>query len=260
MSLTHILLEKKPPVAIVTINRPEKLNALNTATFLELEQAFINIREDNSIRGVLVKGAGDKAFVAGADISEIQKLGMQDGIEFSRLGQRVFRLIETLTKPVIALITGFALGGGCEFTLACHLRLATSQSKFGQPEVNLGLIPGYGGTQRLPRLIGRGRALELLLTGDMINAERAYEIGLVNRIVEADELEEVGQKMLAKILSKGPLAVRNILEVVQRGLEGTLEEGIALESDYFGITCATEDMKEGTSAFLEKRKPNFKGH
>ena len=259
MPFVNILLEKKPPVATVTVNRPNKLNALNTATFLELEQAFTDIRDDTSIRGVLVKGAGEKAFVAGADISEIQNLGLRDGIEFSRLGQRVFRLIETLNKPVIALINGFALGGGCEFTMACHIRLATPQSKFGQPEVNLGLIPGYGGTQRLPRLIGRGLALELLLTGDMIDAERAYSIGLVNRIVEAGELEEAGQKLLVKILSKGPLAVKNMLEVVQRGLEGTLEEGIALESDYFGITCASEDMKEGTSAFLEKRKAEFKG-
>lgn len=259
MSFANILLEKKPPVATVTINRPDKLNALNTATFLELEQAFIDIRGDDSIGGVLVRGAGDKAFVAGADISEIHELGLQEGIEFSRLGQRVFKIIETLNKPVIALINGFALGGGCEFTMACHLRLATPQSKFGQPEVNLGLIPGYGGTQRLPRLVGRGRGLEILLTGDMIDAERAYQIGLVNRIVEAEELEEVGQKMLTKILLKGPVAVKNILEVVQRGLEGTLDEGIALESDYFGITCATEDMKEGTSAFLEKRKPKFKG-
>ena len=259
MSFQNILLEKNPPTATVTINRPDKLNALNTATFLELEQAFNEIHSDDAIRGVLVKGAGTKAFVAGADISEIRNLSLQAGINFSRLGQRVFQMIETLNKPVIALINGFALGGGCEFTMACHLRIATPQSKFGQPEVNLGLIPGYGGTQRLPRLIGRGLALELLLTGDMIDAQRAYEIGLVNRVVEADQLEATGEKILGKILAKGPLAVKHMLEVVHRGLNGTLEEGIALESDYFGITCATEDMKEGTSAFLEKRKPEFKG-
>ena len=259
MPFQNIIVEKNPPVAAVTINRPDKLNALNTATFLELEKAFEDIREDPAIRGVLVKGAGDKAFVAGADISEIRNLGLREGTEFSRLGQRVFHLIETLNKPVIALINGFALGGGCEFTMACHLRLATPQSKFGQPEVNLGLIPGYGGTQRLPRLVGRGRALELLLTGDMIDAQRAYEIGLLNRIVEAEQLEETGKKLLNKILAKGPLAVKNVLEVVHRGLNGTLEEGVALESDYFGMTCATDDMKEGTGAFLEKRKPEFKG-
>jgi len=180
MAFKNILLELKAPIATITINRPKKLNALNTATFYELGDALTKIEKDNSIRGIIIKGAGDKAFVAGADIAEIQTLGLQDGIEFSRIGQKIFNMIETSTKPVIALIKGFALGGGCELAMACHIRLATGHAKFGQPEVNLGLIPGYGATQRLPRLIGRGRALEFLLTGDLISAERAYEIGLVN--------------------------------------------------------------------------------
>lgn len=259
MSYDNILFEKKKNYAIVTVNRPEKLNALNTATFADLYEAFSVISTDDDIKGVLVRGAGDKAFVAGADISEIQSLSLESGVEFSKIGQRVFNLVENLTKPVIALIDGFALGGGCEFTLACHLRLATENAKFGQPEVNLGLIPGYGGSQRLPRLIGRGRALQLLLTGDIISAQEAHQMGLVNQIVADDKLMETGEKLLMKILSKGTLAVNYVLQSVNRGLNMTLPEGLALESDFFGRACASDDMKEGTSAFLEKRKPNFKG-
>lgn len=259
MDYQNIVFETEPPMAILTINRPQKLNALNTATFTELNDALLIIQRDSNLGGVLIKGSGDKAFVAGADINEIQPLLLEGGVAFSQFGQQVFNLIEKLDKPVIALIDGYALGGGCELTLACHLRFATARSQFGQPEVNLGLIPGYGATQRLPRLIGRGLALELLLTADMISAQRAFEIGLINRIVAEEELLEVGKQTLRKILSKGPVAVRYILGCVQRGLNVSLEEGMLIESDHFGMACATEDMKEGTIAFLEKRKPQFKG-
>ena len=259
MAYQNLLFETEDSIAVITINRPEKLNALNTATFLELNDVLLKIQQDGSIRGVLITGSGDKAFVAGADIEEIQGLSLEKGVEFSKLGQGVFSLIENLGKPVIALIDGYALGGGCELTMACHLRFASDRSKFGQPEVNLGLIPGYGGTQRLPRLIGRSLALEYLLTADIISAQRAYEIGLVNKVVPSEELLDTGKKMLKQILSKGPVAVKYILETVHRGLNGTLEEGLSIEADHFGMACATEDMKEGTRAFLEKRKPEFKG-
>jgi enoyl-CoA hydratase len=259
MAYQNLLFEIEDSIAVITINRPEKLNALNTATFLELNDVLLKIQQNGSIRGVLIKGSGDKAFVAGADIEEIQDLSLEKGVEFSKLGQGVFSLIENLGKPVIALIDGYALGGGCELTMACHLRFASDRSKFGQPEVNLGLIPGYGGTQRLPRLIGRSLALEYLLTADIVSAQRAYEIGLVNKVVPSEELLDTGKKTLKQILSKGPVAVKYILETVHRGLNCTLEEGLTIEADHFGMACATEDMKEGARAFLEKRKPDFKG-
>jgi enoyl-CoA hydratase len=204
-------------------------------------------------------GSGEKAFVAGADIKEIKNLSQEAGTHFSETGQAVFNKIEKCLKPVIALVNGFALGGGCELAMACHIRIASEKARFGQPEVNLGLIPGYGGTQRLPRLVGRGLALELLMSGDMISADRAYEIGLVNRVVPEKDLQVEGLQLMKTIISKGLKAVEFMLEVVHKGLNLQLEQGIELEAKYFGKACATDDMKEGTSAFFEKRKPDFKG-
>jgi len=260
MDYQNLTLDKSNSILTITINRPDKLNALNHRTLEELNAAFITIEQDDQIKGVILTGTGNKAFVAGADISEIKQLDLATGKEFARFGQQVFARIENCSKPVIALVNGFALGGGCELAMACHIRLASDNAKFGQPEVNLGLIPGYGGTQRMARLIGKGRALELLLTGNMISAQRAYETGLVNQVLPADELEAAGLKMMQTILSKAPLAVSYVLETVNRGLSLSLEEGIRLEADYFGKSCASGDMKEGTGAFLEKRKPEFKGN
>ncbi len=247
-------------IATVTIERESKLNALNHQTLSELKTAFSDLQTNDQVGGVILTGSGSKAFAAGADISEIQNLSLNSGRSFARFGQDVFNLIESLDKPVIALVNGFALGGGCELAMACHMRIASENARFGQPEVNLGLIPGYGGTQRLPRLIGRGRALELLLSGDMVSAQRAYEIGLVNKVVPADELEEAGTKLLSSILSKAPRAISHVLEAVNRGQELSLPDALHVEADYFGMSCATNDMKEGTSAFLERRKPEFKGN
>lgn len=260
MNDTNLLVKKEQPLLIITLNRPDKLNALNRRTLEELDFAFSEIEKDEQIKGVLLTGSGSKAFAAGADIAEIRTLDLSTGKEFARFGQRVFARIENCTKPVIALVNGFALGGGCELAMACHMRIAADTAKFGQPEVNLGLIPGYGGTQRMARLIGKGRALELLLTGNIISAQRAYEMGLVNQLCPAEELENAGRKLLQTVFSKAPLAVSYVLESVNRGLNVSLEEGIRLEADYFGKSCASADMKEGTGAFLEKRKPDFKGN
>ncbi len=259
MSYHNIKVEIENHIAIFYINRPKKLNALNLAVFAELERALSEIKEDENVFGLFITGAGDKAFVAGADIFEIQNLDLHSGIEFSKLGQKVFQMIENLEIPVIALVNGFALGGGCELALACHIRIAAEDAKFGQPEVNLGLIPGYGGTQRLPRLAGRGKALEMLLTGDLIEANEARQIGLVNRVVPKDDLWKSGWEMMEKILSKGPLAVKAVLEVVHHGFNTTLEEGLFMEANHFGMCCASKDMKEGTTAFLDKRKAKFQG-
>ncbi len=259
MNYQNILVQQNERILTITINRPDKLNALNRKTVEELGTTFSTLDKDDSISGVLITGAGNKAFVAGADISEIQALDMASGQEFARFGQKVFSQIENCTKPVIALVNGFALGGGCELAMACHIRIASENAKFGQPEVNLGLIPGYGGTQRLSRLVGKGRALELLLTGNMVDAARAFEIGLVNSIVSESDLIETGLKLLSTILKKAPLATRYVLETVQRGMELPLDQAIELEAEFFGKSCASEDMKEGTSAFLEKRKPDFQG-
>jgi enoyl-CoA hydratase len=259
MEYKNILLEIEDPIAVITINRPAKLNALNTLTFVELNDALLVTAKNNAVCGVLIKGAGEKAFVAGADINEIQALGLEGGVAFSRFGQAVFNFLEELSKPAIALIDGYALGGGLELALACHLRIATERSQLGQPEVSLGLIPGYGATQRLPRLIGRGPALEMLLTGDAITAARAYELGLVNKVVSPDLLMETGRKILLKIHSKSPLAVKHALHCVHRGLNMSLTEGLLLESDHFGMACDSEDMKEGAAAFLEKRPAKFRG-
>ncbi len=259
MAFKNILLEQEDKLAIVTINRREKMNALNQETLQELWEAFGQLAADEKVMGILVTGSGSKAFAAGADIEEIRRLDLESGREFALFGQRVYRRIETLRKPVIALINGYALGGGCELAMACHLRLAGENAKLGQPEVNLGLIPGYGGTQRLPRLVGRGVALQLLLTAEMIDAGRAYQLGLVNKVVPSDQLLDSGKEMLGQILGKGPLAVQFVLETVHRGLDMTLEEGLNTEADFFGMACNSGDMKEGIDAFLQKRRAEFKG-
>jgi enoyl-CoA hydratase len=259
MSYSHIQFETKDGIAFLTINRPEKLNALNDAVIQELSEAVAEIETDDEIRGVLVTGAGSKAFVAGADIAELATQGPLSGKARSLAGQDVFRRLERSGKPVIAAVNGFALGGGCELAMACHLRLASENAKFGQPEVKLGIGPGYGGTVRLPRLVGKGRALELLLTGDMIDAEEAYRIGLVNRVVPADDLIPEAEKLLRRILGNGPVAVQLCLEAVDSGLDLSVDESSLLEANHFGLIASTEDMREGMSAFLEKRSAEFQG-
>ncbi len=259
MAYETLLVEKKDNIAIVTINRPKVLNALNKTVIEELEKCFKELQNDPEVGAVILTGAGDKAFVAGADISGLVELNPLEGKEFAEKGQAVFNLIENLGKPVIAAINGYALGGGCELAMACTIRIASEKAKLGQPEVNLGIIPGYGGTQRLPRLIGKGRAMELILTGRMVDAQEAYQMGLVNKVVPPEKLMDEAIEMAKTILSKGPLAVKYAMEAVNRGLEVSLEEGLRIEADLFGICCATEDKVEGTKAFLEKRKPNFQG-
>src|SRR5215217_7168929 len=246
-------------IARVTINRPDKLNALNAIVIAELCDAVTRIETDSAIRGVIVTGAGSKAFVAGADINELTEQGVTGGQKRAHAGQAVFRRLERCGKPVIAAVNGFALGGGCELAMACHLRIASENAKFGQPEVKLGIAPGYGGTVRLPRLIGKARALELLLTGEMIDAEEARRIGLVNRVVPADRLLAESEGLLQTILANGPLAIRACLEAVDMGSDMTVDQALLLEAGYFGLLSASEDMREGTRAFVEKRKPAFKG-
>lgn len=259
MNLTNVLYERKEAHALITVNRPDKLNALNRLTLEELKAAFSEAAHDPAVRAVVLTGAGDKAFVAGADISEIASLDAQTGREFALFGQELFRTIETLAKPVIAAVNGFALGGGCELAMACHVRLASENAQFGQPEVSLGVIPGYGGTQRLARLVGRGRALELVLTGDRIDARRAFEMGLVNGVVPQGGLLAKASDMAETMASKAPAAIAHCLSAVSAGLDMPLEEGCYLEATLFGLCCATHDMKEGTQAFLQKRKPAFTG-
>jgi enoyl-CoA hydratase len=256
---TTLLFELSDGIARVTINRPDKLNALNATVIAELEDSITRIETDAAVRGVILTGAGQKAFVAGADISELAAQTPLEGKTRAVLGQQVFRRLERCGKPVIAAVNGFALGGGCELAMACHIRLAAENAKFGQPEVKLGIGPGYGGTARLPRLVGKGRALELLLTGGIIDASEAHRIGLVNRVVPADRLMAEAEAMLRAILENGPLAIRACLEAVDAGLETTLDQALLLEANYFGLLSATSDMREGTKAFLEKRKPVFKG-
>lgn len=260
MYAANVLYEKRGAIAYVTINRPKVLNALNRATWLDLRAAFEDARDDAAVRGVILTGSGDKAFVAGADISELAHVSAVEAEASSRLGQAVLDLVENLGKPVIAAINGFALGGGCETAMACTLRIAVPQAKFGQPEVKLGLLPGGGGTQRLPRLIGKGRALQLILTGGLIDAEEAYRIGLVNEIVPAAELLARAEAILHQIAANGPIAVRYALEATHKGMDTSQSEGLSLEAAYFGLCAGTEDKKEGTSAFLEKRAPQFHGH
>ena len=259
MSYQNLLVEIHDRVGRVTVNRPEKLNALNRATLEELDRAFRGMAEDPSVGAVILTGSGAKAFIAGADIGELARQSPVEGREYALFGQGVLDRIETLGKPVLAAVNGYALGGGCEIALACTLRIASSTAKFGQPEVNLGIIPGYGGTQRLARLVGRGRAQELILTGDMIDAAEAHRIGLANQVVSPEELIPRTETMARTILSRGPLAVRYALDAIHRGLNMSPREGLAYEATLFGVLCASEDMKEGTKAFLEKRKANFQG-
>jgi enoyl-CoA hydratase len=259
MAYENILFEKRDGIAYITFNRPKVLNALNRKTIEELRDALLDARDDSSVRVLIVTGAGEKSFVAGADISELAQRTPVDGKDFSLFGQSVFHLLETLGKPSICAINGFALGGGCELALSCTIRLAGKTAKLGQPEVKLGIIPGYGGSQRLARLCGKGVAHELCLTGEMITAEEAQRIGLVNHIYEPAELLPAAEALAKKIIANAPLAVRYTLEAIERGVEMPQEEGLFLEATLFGLSCATEDMREGTKAFLEKRKAEFKG-
>jgi enoyl-CoA hydratase len=259
MSYANLLLETRDAVATLTINRPDKLNALNDRTMEELDAAFAALGADSAVRGVILTGAGEKAFVAGADIGELATQTPVDGKERSIRGQRVLDRIENLGKPVLAAVNGFALGGGCELALACHVRIASDNAKLGTPEVKLGIMCGYAGTQRLARLIGRGRALELLLTGEMVDAQEALRIGLVNRVVPRQTLLAETEGLLRKMLANGPVSLRFTLEAVNAGLEMPFAEAQYLEATLFGLICTTEDMKEGTRAFLEKRPAKFQG-
>jgi len=259
MTYQTLLFEIKDGIAFVTINRPDKLNALNDQVILELSSAVDRLTTEAEIKGAILTGAGPKSFVAGADIGDLSRQGPFDGKARAQRGQAVLRRLETCGKPVIAAINGFALGGGCELAMACHIRIAGENAKFGQPEVKLGIAPGYGGTQRLPRIVGKGVALQLILTGEMIDAQEAYRIGLVNKIVPSGDLLAESEKMMRGILAMGPLAVRLAMEAVDQGLEMTLDEGLLLEANHFGLLAATSDMKEGTTAFLEKRAANFQG-
>jgi enoyl-CoA hydratase len=245
-------------LAVITLNRPDKLNALNAQTVRRLDSVLRDARDDDAIRAIIITGSGDKAFVAGADIGELSTMGPIDGIQVSRDGQDTFRMLERMPKPVIAAVNGFALGGGLELALACHIRVASSRAKFGLPEVRLGIIPGYGGTIRLPRLVGRGRALELMLTGDMIGADEAYRIGLVNRVEEPDNLMTAARELARRITANGPIAIAMALESVDRGMSTTIDDALVLESNLFGLLASTDDMREGMLAFLEKRKAAFR--
>ena len=255
----YIKVERRDAIAIVTINRPDKLNALNAATVREVRSACEELEGDSSVRGVIVTGAGQKAFIAGADIAELSQMTPLSGIEVSRLGQDTLRLIETMSKPVIAAVNGFALGGGLELALACHIRIASENAKLGAPEVKLGIIPGYGGTFRLPRLVGRGRALEIILTGEMVNAEEAYRIGLVNRVVPQAQLLETAEAMLKTMIANGPVAVALAIQAVDNAYQLTTEDAQRAEANMFGLLASTADMKEGMGAFLEKRTADFQG-
>jgi len=258
MNYKNLLLDINEHIAVLTLNRPDKLNALNHETLLELLQALKLVKSDENIFVVIITGSGEKAFVAGADISEINKLNMLDGKKFAEFGQSVFSMIEKFDKPVIAAVNGFALGGGCELALSCHIRLASENAKFGQPEVNLGIIPGYGGTQRLTRLINSGRAAELILTADMIDSSEALRIGLVSKVYPQSELQSKAFEMASKIVSKGQQAIRLALKAIKVVDEVSSREGQNIEATLFALCCGTEDFEEGTQAFLEKRKPTFK--
>jgi enoyl-CoA hydratase len=258
-SLKHVRVERDGELAVVTIDRQEKLNALNADVFRELAAVFERLASDDAVRAVILTGAGSRAFVAGADISELARIGSVDAVRVSEEGQRVFLGIERLPKPVIAAVGGYALGGGCELALACHLRIASSTARFGLPEVGLGVMPGYGGTVRLARVVGLTHATEMILTGEPIDAARARELGLVTAVVEEGELLAEAKKLARRITKNGPLAVRMALESLQHGLDSTTADALALESALFGVLASTDDMKEGTKAFLEKRKPTFQG-
>src|ERR1700745_935694 len=259
LALANVQYEKKGAIAYVTVNRPKVLNALNTPTWTDLKAAFKDAKTDASVHGVILTGAGDKAFIAGADISELSHVDAYGAEESSRFGQGVLDHIENLGKPVIAAINGFALGGGCETAMACTMRIAAEHARFGQPEVKLGLLPGGGGTQRLPRLVGKGRALQLILTGERVSAQEAYRIGLVNEVVAADSLIDRAESILKQVAANAPIAVKFSLEAANKGMESSQSEGLTLEASYFGICAATDDKKKVPSAFLEKRAPKFQG-
>jgi enoyl-CoA hydratase len=259
MGYENLLVEKRDGIAFITFNRPKVLNALNRKTVEELREALLDARGDETVRVLILTGAGEKSFVAGADITEIALQTAVSGKEFSLFGQGVFRLVETMGKPSICAINGFALGGGCELALSCTIRIASKTARIGQPEVKLGIIPGYGGTQRLSRLCGKGVAHEICLSGEMITAEEAERIGLVNHVYEPAELLPAAEALAKKIIANAPLAVKFTMEAIERGSEMPQEEGLFLEATLFGLACATEDMREGTKAFLEKRPAQFRG-
>jgi len=259
MPYETLIFDVRDGVAFVTVNRPDKLNALNDQVMADFRDVVEEIATDAEIRGALITGAGPKAFIAGADIGDLAKQGPFDGKARALRGQAVLRRMETCGKPVVAAVNGFALGGGCELAMACHVRVASENAKFGQPEVKLGIIPGYAGTQRLPRLVGKGRALQLILSGELIDAQEAYRIGLVNKVVPADRLMAESEQLLRGILAMGPLAVRLAIEAIDQGLEMTLDEGSLFEANLFGLLASSQDMKEGLSAFLEKRPAKFTG-
>ena len=259
LKLENVLYEKKDGIAYVTVNRPKVLNALNKATWQDLRTAFEDAGNDETVRGIILTGAGDKAFIAGADISELATVSAVQAKESSAYGQDVLNLIENLGKPSIAAINGFALGGGCETAMACTIRLASDNAKFGQPEVKLGVLPGGGGTQRLPRLIGKGRALQLILSGEIISASEAYRIGLVNQVLPSAELIPQAEALLREIFANAPISIKYSIEAVNKGMDTTQAEGLVLEASFFGLCAATEDKHEGTRAFLEKRAPQFQG-
>jgi len=259
LHLQNVSYEKKGPIAYVAINRPKVMNALNKVTVSELKDVFEDARDDSAVRGVILTGAGDKAFAAGADIGEVSGQSAVEAEESTRFGQAVTNLIENLGKPVVAAVNGFALGGGCELAMACSIRIAAESAKFGQPEVKLGIMPGYGGSQRLPRLVGKGRALQIILSGQMIGAQEAYRIGLVNELVPSTALIARAEEILNQVIANAPLGVKFSLEAVNKGMETSLEEGLALEASLFALCAGTEDKKEGTSAFIAKRAPQFHG-
>ncbi|MBN1272164.1 MAG: enoyl-CoA hydratase/isomerase family protein [Candidatus Aminicenantes bacterium] len=259
MNFENLEVKKQDRIGWITINRPEKLNALNSETIKELQEAFVSYQKDPEVSVVILTGSGEKAFVAGADIGELAGLDAAAGREYVLKGQELSRIIENFDKPVIAAVNGYALGGGTELALACHIRIASDNAKMGQPEVKLGLIPGYGGTQRLARLVGKGLAMELILSGKTIDAAEALRIGLVNAVVSLDELKGACEKLAASMAANAPKALEYAIEAINGGLDKTLDEGLHFEADLFGKTCATEDSKEGTKAFLEKRKPEFQG-
>lgn len=259
MAYQTLLLEIRDGIAFLTINRPDKLNALNDTVVAELADAARTLKHDAGVRGVILTGSGSKAFVAGADIGDLAKQGVLDGRDRALTGQAMLRAFETLGKPVLAAVNGFALGGGCELAMACHIRLASENARFGQPEVSLGITPGYGGTQRLPRIVGKGNALYLVLTGEHVNALDALRMGLVSKVVPQDQLMAEAEKAMRAIIAKAPIALALAIDAVDRGLEMTLEEGLRLEADAFGLVASTRDMKEGLAAFLEKRPARFEG-
>lgn len=259
IDLQYVKLDRRGGIAVVAIDRQEKMNALNPGVIRELGEALDVLRDDDGVLGVVLTGAGEKAFVAGADIGVLAKMDALSGMEVSRQGQGVFRSLEQFSKPVLAAVGGYALGGGCELALACHLRIASENARFGLPEVGLGIIPGYGGTIRLARLIGLGRAVEMTLTGEMIDAARAYDLGLVTRVVPRENLMESALELMGRITSKGPVAVRMALESIYGALDMSSREAMARESALFGLLASTEDMKEGMRAFLEKREAKFQG-